>query len=302
MFRRIFLFVLTNIAIIIVGTVVLSLIQIIFGINITNTLHTSYVSLGVFSLLYGFGASFVSLLLSRWMAKKANKIQLITDESLLQAIPSARLVYQTVAYLASQHNITMPEVWIYQSPEVNAFATGATKNSSLVAVSSGLLDSLQSDEIEWVIAHEMAHIINGDMVTMTLLQWIINAFVIFLSRAIAQIISMSWRGNGEWRSQLTYFFTTIILEVLLGIGGSLIVMTYSRHREFAADAGSALFVGKNKMIKALRALQGVHARNAIIAGDAKVAAFKIDGKSGGFMWLFASHPSLEVRIERLMKV
>lgn len=191
MFRRIFLFVLTNIAIIVVGTIVLSLIQILFGINIANTLHTSYVSLGIFALLYGFGASFVSLLLSRWMAKKANNIQLITEDSLLNASPMVRLVYQTVSHLSSQNGINMPEVGIYQSSEVNAFATGATRNSSLVAVSSGLLDTLQVDEVEGVIAHEMAHIVNGDMVTMTLLQGIINAFVIFLSRAIAQIISMS---------------------------------------------------------------------------------------------------------------
>lgn len=129
------------------------------------------------------------------------------------------------------------------------------------------------------MAHEMAHILNGDMVTMTLLQGVINAFVIFLSRAIAQILSMTGRDNSEGRSNLTYFVTTIVLEILLGILGSLIVMAYSRHREFAADAGSASFVGKNKMINALRALQKIHPENIAIAGDPKVAAMKIDGKS-----------------------
>lgn len=193
----------------------------------------------------------------------------------------------------------MPEVGIYQSPEVNAFATGATRNSSLVAVSSGLLETMRPDEVEAVVAHEMAHILNGDMVTMTLLQGVINAFVIFLSRAIAQILSMTGRDSSEGRSHLTYFITTIVLEILLGILGSLIVMAYSRHREFAADAGSASFVGKNKMINALRALQKIHPENMAIEGDPKVAAFKIDGKSGGFMRLFASHPALEERIIRL---
>lgn len=197
MFRRIFLFILTNIAIIVVGTIILSLIEILFGINIRGTLHTNYISLAIFALFYGFFASFTSLLLSRWMAKKAHNIQLISEESLITMSARERLVYQTVASIASQHGIKMPEVGMYQSPEVNAFATGATKNSSLVAVSSGLIQTLQPDEVEAVVAHEMAHILNGDMVTMTLLQGVINAFVIFLSRAIAQILSMTGRGDSE---------------------------------------------------------------------------------------------------------
>jgi len=195
MFRRIFLFIITNIAIIVIGTIVLSLIESLFGIDILGTLHTSYVSLAIFALFYGFFASFVSLFLSRWMAKKSYHMQLITEQYLVSASHTERLVYQTVASLAAKNSITMPEVGIYQSPEVNAFATGATRNSSIVAVSSGLLESLQPDEIEGVIAHEMSHILNGDMVTMTLLQGIINAFVIFLSRAIAQILSMSGRND-----------------------------------------------------------------------------------------------------------
>jgi heat shock protein HtpX len=170
MFRRIFLFVLTNIVIIVVGTIILSLIEILFGIDIRGTLHTNYMSLAIFALVYGFFTSFISLFLSRWMAKKAHRIQLITEESLATVTPNERLVYQTVTSIASQHSIKMPEVGIYQSPEVNAFATGATRNSSLVAVSSGLLKTLRPDEIEGVVAHEMAHILNGDMVTMTLLQ------------------------------------------------------------------------------------------------------------------------------------
>ncbi len=170
MLKRIFLFVLTNIAIIVLGTIILSLIEVFFGINIRGTLHTSYISLAIFALFYGFFASFVSLFFSRWMAKKAHNIHLISEESFATISPAERLVYQTVASIASQYSIKMPEVGVYDAPEVNAFATGATKNASLVAVSSGLLQTLQPDEVEAVVAHEMAHILNGDMVTMTLLQ------------------------------------------------------------------------------------------------------------------------------------
>lgn len=189
---------------------------------------------------------------------------------------------------------------VYESPEVNAFATGATRNSSLVAVSSGLLHQMKSDEVEGVVAHEMAHILNGDMVTMTLLQGVINAFVIFLSRAIAQIVSMAGRRDEEGSNGLVYFIVTIVLEILLGVLGSLVVMAYSRRREFAADAGSAGFVGKNKMINALKALQRIHETNIAVPSDPKIAALKIDGKTTGFMHLFASHPPLEERINHLL--
>lgn len=217
MFRSIILFVLTNIAIIVIGTLVLSLIELVFGLNIRGSLNTSYISLAVFALFYGFFASFLSLFLSRWMAKKSYGIQLITEESANMLSPKERLLYQTVVSLAAKNDIVIPEIGVYQSSEVNAFATGATRNSSIVAISSGLLNSLESDEIEGVIAHEMAHILNGDMVTMTLLQGVINAFVIFLSRAIAQILSLSGRSDGESRNQFVYFLTTITLEILLGI-------------------------------------------------------------------------------------
>lgn len=300
MLRRIFLFILTNLAIILVGTVILSLIEVFFGFNIRWTLHSSYVSLAVFALIYGFLASFISLLMSRWMAKRFHHIELITEESLWTVWPKERLVYQTVSSIASRNSIKMPEVGIYQSQEVNAFATGATRNSSLVAVSSGLLESMADDEIEGVVAHEMAHILNGDMVTMTLLQWVINAFVIFLSRAIAQIASMTWRDNSDGRSHLVYFIVTFFLEIVLGILWSIIVMAYSRHREFAADAWSASYVGKNKMINALKALQKIHPENISLEWDPKVAALKIDGKSEWFMRVFASHPPLQERINRLI--
>lgn len=226
-------------------------------------------------------------------------MELINLDNLMSRAASEKLVYQTVEQIAQRNSITMPEVGIYESPEVNAFATGATKNSSLVAVSSGLIEKMQPDEIEGVVAHEMAHILNGDMVTMTLLQGIINAFVIFLSRAIAHIVSLSGRREGEGSNTLVYFLVTIVLEILLGLLGSIIVMAYSRRREFAADFGSATFVGKTKMVHALQALQKIHETNIAIPGDPKLAALKIDGKTSGFLHLFASHPSLEERIQRL---
>ncbi len=159
---------------------------------------------------------------------------------------------------------------------------------------------MKSDEMEGVVAHEMAHILNGDMVTMTLLQGVVNAFVIFLSRAIAQIVSSAMRRDEEGSNGLVYFLVTIILEIAFGILGSLVVMAYSRRREFAADAGSGQFVGKNKMINALRALQKIHDTNTSIPTDPKLATLKIDGKTSGFLHLFASHPSLEDRIQALM--
>lgn len=224
----------------------------------------------------------------------------MTLEDMVSASPSEKIVYQTVEHIAQKNSITMPEVWIYESPEVNAFATGSSRNSSLVAVSSGLISQMNSSEIEGVVAHEMAHILNGDMVTMTLLQGVINAFVIFLSRAIAQIVSMAGRRDEEGSNGFVYFGVTIVLEILLGILGSLVVMAYSRRREFAADAGSATFVGKNKMLDALRALQRIHEANVQIPGDPKLAALKIDGKTTGFMHIFASHPPLEERIKHLL--
>ena len=226
-------------------------------------------------------------------------MEMITLESLVSASSEEKLVYKTVESIAQKNGITMPEVGIYESPEVNAFATGATRNSSLVAVSRGLLNQMQPDEIEWVVAHEMAHILNGDMVTMTLLQGVINAFVIFLSRTIAHIVSLALKRDEDNAGGFVYFVITIVLEILLGILGSLIVMAYSRRREFAADAGSATFVGKKKMIDALRALQRIHETNIAVPSDPKIAALKIDGKTSGFLHLFASHPPLEERIQAL---
>lgn len=181
----------------------------------------------------------MSLQLSRWMAKRAYRMTMITLENLHTLGTEEQLVYKTVEHVAKKAGILTPEVGIYDSPEVNAFATGPSKNKALVAVSRGLVQQMQADEIEGVIGHEMAHILNGDMVTMTLLQGIINAFVIFLSRAIARIVALSGRDEERGSSGFTYFIVVILLEILLGLLGSIILMAYSRRREFAADAGSA---------------------------------------------------------------
>ena len=152
------------------GGIILEIIQVVFGIDVAGTIDTNYVSLAIFALIYGFFGAFVSLFLSKWMAKKFYRIELLTKETLFTRTPAEKIVYQTVEKIAREHNLTLPEIGVYNSPEVNAFATGATRNSSLVAVSSGLLHAMQPDEIEGVIGHEMTHVINGDMVTMTLLQ------------------------------------------------------------------------------------------------------------------------------------
>lgn len=292
MFRRIFLFILTNLAIIILGTIILAILQNVFGFQI----GTGYTWLAVLALVYGFFASTLSLIMSRWTAKKAYKMKPIQPDEVFSLDPKTKAVYQTVENIAQSHGITMPEVAIYNSQEVNAFATGATKNAGLVAVSRWLLERMNADEIQGVVAHEMAHILNGDMVTMTLLQGVINAFVIFLSRVLGNVF---WGRDGN--GGFIYYISVIVLEIVFGMMGSLIVMAYSRRREFAADAGSASFVGRNRMIAALESLKSVHETNISLPQDAGTAAFKIDGKTSGFMRLFASHPPLDERIEALKK-
>lgn len=298
MIRRIFLFALTNIAIIFMGSIIFWILQKYFGINITGTLHTSWFSLAIFAVVYWFIASFISLFLSKWMAKRFYKMVILDPENRHMFSPSEKLVYQTIEMISQSHSIRTPEIGIYDSREVNAFATGATKNSSLVWVSRGLIENMKPDEIEGVIAHEMAHILNGDMVTMTLLQWVINAFVIFLSRALAQIISQLIRKDDEGPG-FSYFIISIFFEIILWFLWTILVMAYSRRREFAADLWSASFVGKNKMIAALQALSKIHDTNVAIPGDPKLSALKIDWKTQWFMRLFASHPTLEDRIEKL---
>lgn len=257
--------------------------------------------LAIYCLVWGFGGAFISLAISRKMAKWTMGVQLINDTTY-----DARLVElkQTVHELSRQAGLkVMPEVGYYESPDLNAFATGPTKNRSLVAVSTGLLRSMNRDEVRGVLAHEVAHIANGDMVTMTLLQGVVNAFVMFLARIVAYGITQFMRGDDDESpvGGLAYFGITFVLEILFMIGGSIILAAFSRWREYRADAGGARLGGRQQMIAALEALK----RNMNIEihehqGENAIAAFKIENHKGsGLMRFFSTHPDLDSRIARL---
>ena len=295
-FKRIFLFLATNIAIILVITAIIFVLERYFGFHISSSVSNGYGGLFVFALIFGFVGSFISLAISRWMAKRAYDIQLISETRLMDYDSKTQMVYTTVSTIAKQNGITMPEVGVYESADPNAFATGPSKNSSLVAVSTGLLESMTAPEIEGVIAHEMSHILNGDMVTMTLLQGVLNTFVIFFARIIGSIIDKTVFKNEEGNGW-GYFITVIVLEIILGILASLVLMAFSRYREYRADEGSSRLVGKDKMILALKRLQYI-VTNKEIVDDGKLATFKIHSEKG-FMTLFMSHPDLDDRIKNL---
>jgi len=285
---RIMLFLATNFAIVLVLGVFLNVILPAFGVQLSNT--GFYM---VLALAFGMGGSFISLMMSKWVAKRATGAQVITQ-------PGSReeqWLMQTVERLARDAGIGMPEVAIYPSPDVNAFATGASKNDSLVAVSVGLLRNMNADEAEAVLAHEVSHIANGDMVTMALVQGVLNTFVIFLARVVAQIINgFVARGseNGQGLGFLSYLAVVFVMEAVFGVIASIIAMWFSRKREFKADAGSAQLVGPNKMIAALQRLKG--SQDSQLEGQ--LVAFGIKGKARE---LFASHPSLDDRIEALRR-
>lgn len=284
MFRTL-LFLGTNLAVVVVLGVFLSVVLPMFGIQLGNT--GFYL---VMALVFGMGGSFVSLYLSKWLAKKSTGAQVIQNPT----SPMERWLVQTVARLAKQSKIPMPEVAVFPSPSINAFATGASKSSSLVAVSSGMLQQMSQDEQEAVLAHEIAHIANGDMVTMALIQGVLNTFVIFFARIIANAIS-SFISRGEESNGLGFFAymgVVFVLEIVLGILASIIAMWFSRQREYRADAGSAQLVGAPKMIAALEKLK----RSAEPELEGQLVAFGINGKRSE---LFASHPSLDSRIAAL---
>jgi len=272
-FKRIFLFLATNIAIILVITAIIFVLERYFGFHISSSVSNGYGGLFVFALIFGFVGSFISLAISRWMAKRAYDIQLISETRLMDYDSKTQMVYTTVSTIAKQNGIDMPEVGVYESADPNAFATGPSKNKSLVAVSTGLLESMTAPEIEGVIAHEMSHILNGDMVTMTLLQGVLNTFVIFFARIIGSIIDKTVFKNEEGNGW-GYFITVIVLEIILGILASLVLMAFSRYREYRADEGSSRLVGKDKMILALKRLQYI-VTNKEIVDDGKLATFKI---------------------------
>lgn len=299
--KRFFFFFLTNIMVMVTILIVWSLITQFTDLGMTFDtggagLGIDLVSLAVFSILIGFLGSFISLAMSRFVAKKMMKVNVIDPDN--PQNQQERMVVEKVHRLARAAGLMhMPEVGIYNSPEVNAFATGPSKKKSLVAVSAGLLQTMDDDAVEGVIAHEIAHVTNGDMVTMTLLQGVINTFVVFFSRIIAIVAS---RAVPEQYRFIVQLASIIIFQILLSILGSIVVKAYSRHREFHADRGGADLAGKDKMAHALRSLQSYVDRATVNQGrnDSAVQTMKISSK-GGMSRLFSSHPELSERIARL---
>jgi len=292
---RIALFFATNIAILVVLSIVFSLLG-LEGILAENQVDLNLQALLVMSAVIGFAGSFISLLLSKWMAKRMMRVQLIDPQN--PGGGDASWLVNTVQRQAQQAGIGMPELGIFDSPEPNAFATGANRNKALVAVSTGLLRTMKQDEVEAVLAHEISHVANGDMVTMALIQGVINTFVIFLSRLVGffvdRVLLRNERGLG-----IGYFISSIIAQIVLGILASTIVMWFSRKREYRADAGAAQLAGRAKMVSALRSLQRSTKGEDL---PEQLAGFGISGKTaGGFAALFRSHPPLEQRIAALEK-
>lgn len=282
---RIVLFLATNMAILVLLGIVMS----VLGVDSRSTSGLLLMA-GVF----GMGGSFISLAMSKWIAKKSTKAHVIENPS----NPTEQWLYNTVQRMAKEAEIGMPEVAMYNSADMNAFATGMNKNNALVAVSSGLLQNMSKDEVEAVLAHEITHVACGDMVTLSLIQGVLNTFVIFLSRMAANVISNFLSGDeeGEGLGFFGYMAVTIVLELVLGLFASIIVMWFSRRREFTADKGAAYLTSKEKMTSALQRLQAHHEPSHL---PDQVAAFGIRPKEGGLASLFRSHPPLEDRIEAL---
>ncbi|OFZ71201.1 MAG: zinc metalloprotease HtpX [Betaproteobacteria bacterium RBG_16_58_11] len=288
--KRIFLFLATNLAIVLVLSVTMRLL----GVEpYLNEQGLNLGSLLIFAGVMGMGGSLISLAISKWSAKRAVGAQVIEAPR----TPEEIWLVNTVQRQAQVAGIGMPEVAIYDSPEVNAFATGMNKNNALVAVSTGLLHNMSRDEAEAVLGHEVSHVANGDMVTLALIQGVVNTFVMFLSRVIGHVVDRvvfkTERGHGP-----AFFVTMIVAEMVLGILASMIVMWFSRQREFRADNGGATLAGRQKMISALQALQRAHPAPL----PDKMAAFGIaGGMGGGLKRLFMTHPPLEERIASLQQ-
>ena len=278
--KRVFLFVATNLAILLVLGIVLSILMPVLGVD-----SSSNAGLLVMCAVFGMGGSFISLWMSKWMAKRSVGAYVIESPR----NRDEQWLIDTVRRQAESAGIGMPEVAIYDSPEINAFATGANRNNALVAVSSGLLRQMTADEAEAVLGHEISHVANGDMVTLTLIQGVLNTFVYFFARIVAQMIN---RGNNN---AFVYIMTVMAFQAIFGVLASIIVMAFSRYREFRADAGGANLAGRQKMIAALQRLQGNHAESQL---DGQLTAFGISGKPA-FAELFMTHPPLARRIAAL---
>jgi heat shock protein HtpX len=292
--KRIALFLATNIAIFIVLSITLRILGVDSLFQQGGTLNLT--SLAIFAVVFGMGGSFLSLAISKWSAKMMTGAQVIEQPGTAEE----KWLVDTVKRQAQQAGIGMPEVAIYDAPDMNAFATGMSRNNALVAVSTGLMHGMSRDEVEAVLAHEVSHIANGDMVTMALIQGIINTFVIFIARIIGSIVDRALASSDEEYTGpgIAYYVTSFIAELIIAFLAQVIVMWFSRQREFRADSGSAQIVGKEKMIAALQRLQQGHAEQL----PGQIAAFGISGaKKEGFMSLFLSHPPLEDRIEALRR-
>jgi heat shock protein HtpX len=293
--KRVLLFVAVNILVVLTISITLNLL----GVRpYLNAYGINYRALLIFCGVWGMGGAFISLGLSRVMAKWSMGVKVVDPAT---ADPAARELVNTVHTLARGAGLPkMPEVGVYDSPEVNAFATGPTRSRALVAVSTGLLRRMGRQEVEGVLGHEITHVANGDMVTMTLVQGVINAFVMFFARAIAFAVVQAMRRDddrgGGWGMQ---YLITFVLEIILSLLGAMVVAAFSRWREFRADAGGARLAGRESMISALVALQ--RSAELVDTRQQALATLKIAGKRGGLALLFASHPPLEERIERLRR-
>jgi heat shock protein HtpX len=287
--KRIFLFIVTNLAVLALLSIVLFIVENVFGVHL---LQGGTGGLLVFAAIFGFGGSLISLALSKWTAKRMMGVRVIE-------IPQSELerwLMGTVKHLADQARVGMPEVGIFDAEEMNAFATGARRNAALVAVSSGLLRNMSRSQAEAVLGHEITHVANGDMVTLALLQGVLNTFVIFLARIIGGIVDRAILRNDRQGSGIGFFLTTMLAQFILGILASVIVCWYSRRREFRADRGGAELAGAGNMIDALQMLK----RSQGAPLPQQLQSFGINsGSSAGIMRLFMSHPPLDERIAAL---
>jgi heat shock protein HtpX len=287
--KRIFLFVVTNLAVLALLSVVLFIVESVFGVHL---MQGGTGGLLVFAAIFGFGGSLISLALSKWTAKRMMGVRIIeSPQSELE-----RWLIGTIKRLADQAHLGMPEVGIFDAEEMNAFATGARRNAALVAVSSGLLRNMSRTQVEAVLGHEITHVANGDMVTLALLQGVLNTFVIFLARIIGGIVDRAILRNDRQGSGIGFFLTTMLAQFVLGIIASVIVCWYSRRREFRADRGGADLAGTGNMIDALQMLK----RSQGAPMPQQLQAFGINtGGSAGIMRLFMTHPPLDERIAAL---
>jgi len=288
MFKRAALFIATNLAVMVLLGIVLSVLQGFFGVALGNT-----GTLLVFAALFGFGGSIISLLISKWMAKRSTGARVIEQPR----NEAEQWLLATVRRQAEAAGIKVPEVAIYDAPEINAFATGPSRNNSLVAVSTGLLRALDRDEAEAVLAHEVSHVANGDMVTMALIQGVLNTFVIVLARVVGRVIDGYISGNREGGPGFGYYIIVFVLDMVFGLFASMISMWFSRRREFRADAGGASLAGRDKMVAALQRLAQNRDQSTL---PKQIAAFGISGAAAhGLRRLLMSHPPLEERIVAL---